>query len=580
MSLRFGTGPLYKVELVAAGRRWQTFALRGALVAILLAFLSLSYWSDWRIRNGTSLSIQEYAGLAESFASTVLITQLSIMLLAAPAATAGAVCLDKARGNLTLLLVTDLSSAELINGKLAGRLTPVLYLVAASIPVLFIVGLMGGVGWELLAGGFVVIVGAATVTAALAFHFSVWVGRTQDALMLADFAIITWLLAYPMGHLTGPPFLTGHTSAMLNPFALLSAPTSENWGLTIADYYVYTAATFGTALLLILIAIWRLRAAVLTQSNRQAAPSRFGHLFRRKQSSRLLDRTPLRWYESHRRRPTRTGRLIGCLFFACVVVATVWTMYESYFGSHFVELPVILIGFFVGFQMLFIVLASVTSLADERSRGNLDILLATPVSTKEVVATKWRSAFRMVRSLLFLPMFIAIWIMAHRYRQGFSIEPFVFMLLMMHLLASGAFYTSLGLMLATRVRSFSRAIGVAVSIYVAMAIAWPILLEMFSVGENTVAILLLPASTPVGCAAAMNVLVTGSTNDNDMLLVVGVAVWTLIYAVAAGVLYFITLRNFNRCMGRISERPARVQRKPTQRRRGLGVEVVEPRGMP
>ncbi len=580
MSLCLGTGPLFKVELVAAARRWQTFALRGALVTVLLAFLSLSYWSDWRIRNGTSLSIQQYAGLAESFASTVLITQLSIMLLAAPAATAGAVCLDKARGNLTLLLVTDLSSAELINGKLAGRLTPVLYLVAASIPVLFIVGLMGGVGWELLAGGFVVIVGAATVTAALAFLFSVWVGRTQDALILADFAIITWLLAYPMGHLTGPAFLTSHTSAMLNPFALLSALTSENWGLTIADYYVYIGATFGTALMLILIAIWRLRKAVLAQSNRKAAPSRFGRLFRRKQSSRLLDRTPLRWYESHRRRPTRAGRVIGLLFFATGAVATVWTLYETYVGKNLVELSVILTGFFVGFQMLFIVVASVTTLADERSRGNLDILLVTPVSTREVVATKWRAAFKMVRPLLLLPMFIAIWTIAHRYRHGLSIEPFVFVFLMMHLLASGAFYTSLGLMLATRVRSFSRAIGVAVSIYVAMAIAWPILLEMFTVGQNTVAILLLPASTPVGSAVAINVLATGSTNDNDMLLVVGLALWTLIYAVGAGALYFITLRTFNRCMGRISERPVCAKRKSTHRRRGLGVESVEPRGLP
>src|SRR5205807_1946157 len=51
---------------------------------------------------------------------------LSVTLLVAPGATAGAVCLDKARGTLLHLLVTDLSSAEIVLGKLAARLLPLL----------------------------------------------------------------------------------------------------------------------------------------------------------------------------------------------------------------------------------------------------------------------------------------------------------------------------------------------------------------------------------------------------------------------------------------------------------------------
>ena len=51
--------------------------------------------------------------------------ELALILLAAPAATAGAVCLDKARGTLDHMLVTDLSNAEIVLGKLAARLVPV-----------------------------------------------------------------------------------------------------------------------------------------------------------------------------------------------------------------------------------------------------------------------------------------------------------------------------------------------------------------------------------------------------------------------------------------------------------------------
>ncbi len=68
-----------------------------------------------------------------------------MVMLAAPAATAGAICLDKARGTLLHTLVTDLSDAEIVLGKLAARLVPVLGLVACSLPVLALGLLLGGI---------------------------------------------------------------------------------------------------------------------------------------------------------------------------------------------------------------------------------------------------------------------------------------------------------------------------------------------------------------------------------------------------------------------------------------------------
>ena len=45
--------------------------------------------------------------------------QLSLVLLAAPAATAGSVCVDRARGWLAHMFVTPLSDTEIVLGKLA-----------------------------------------------------------------------------------------------------------------------------------------------------------------------------------------------------------------------------------------------------------------------------------------------------------------------------------------------------------------------------------------------------------------------------------------------------------------------------
>ena len=75
------------------------------------------------------------AELGEWFFQAVIGTQMTLVLLAAPAATAGAICLDKARGTLTHMLMTDLADFEIVLGKLAARLIPVVGLVACTLPM-------------------------------------------------------------------------------------------------------------------------------------------------------------------------------------------------------------------------------------------------------------------------------------------------------------------------------------------------------------------------------------------------------------------------------------------------------------
>src|SRR5262249_22159586 len=70
---------------------------------------------------------------------------LGLVGLAAPAATAGAICQDKARGSLALLFATDLSDAEIVLGKLAARLVQVLGMILGVAPVLAVATLFGGV---------------------------------------------------------------------------------------------------------------------------------------------------------------------------------------------------------------------------------------------------------------------------------------------------------------------------------------------------------------------------------------------------------------------------------------------------
>jgi hypothetical protein len=121
---RLGLGPVFAYEWRTASRRWHGYALRSLLVLLLLLGLS-GVWL--RSHSGAGeLSAREWAKIGQNFYSTTTLMVLGLVGLVAPAATAGAICLDKAHGNLTLLFATDLTDVEIVLGKLAARLSCVI----------------------------------------------------------------------------------------------------------------------------------------------------------------------------------------------------------------------------------------------------------------------------------------------------------------------------------------------------------------------------------------------------------------------------------------------------------------------
>ena len=124
---------------------------------------------------------------------------LGLVGLAAPAATAGAICLDKARGNLTLLFATDLSDAEIVLGKLAARLVPVLGMILCAAPVLALATLFGGVDPVVARSGPCSwCLACAVFGCSLALTLSVWGRKTHEVLMATYVFGILYLLAAPI----------------------------------------------------------------------------------------------------------------------------------------------------------------------------------------------------------------------------------------------------------------------------------------------------------------------------------------------------------------------------------------------
>ncbi len=146
MHLRLGPGPVFVYEWLTTTRRWQLYALRTLFVGTMLVGMMI-VWHNTTHNNrpDQTVSIQQMANYGEALYLTVVTIELTLVLLAAPAATAGAVCLDKARGTLDHMLATDLSNAEIVLGKLGVRLVPVLSLIACVLPITALAGLLGGI---------------------------------------------------------------------------------------------------------------------------------------------------------------------------------------------------------------------------------------------------------------------------------------------------------------------------------------------------------------------------------------------------------------------------------------------------
>ena len=284
-----GPGPVFASEWLTASRRWQGYALRSLLVLLLQLGLS-GVWLGSHDGAG-ELSIQQVAEIGRGFYAVTTLIVLGLVGLAAPAATAGAICLDKARGNLALLFATDLTDAEIALGKLAARLVPVLGLIACAAPVLALATLFGGVDPAMPTGAILVGLACGVFGCTLALTLSVR-GRKTHEVLLATYAFgIFWLLSAPiwaglvwmLPWWARPAWLPGSLALVpYNPVFLALSPLSAGGPPGLGPMGLGAQARFCalgllSSALLAAAATCQIRAVVIRQAGRGEATRQTDH---------------------------------------------------------------------------------------------------------------------------------------------------------------------------------------------------------------------------------------------------------------------------------------------------------------
>jgi ABC-type Na+ efflux pump permease subunit len=586
MPMRWGLGPVFACETLLNARRWQVYAARSALVLAMLVGM-LIVWTGQaapaRGPGGRSATFRQMAEVGQGFFYALAGIQVSLVLLAAPAAAAGSICMDRARGTLQHMMVTDLSDVEIVAGKLAARLAPVFGLVACGVPVAALAALLGGIEFGALGGAFVVSLALAVFGCALAMAISVRATKTHEVLMAVYMIEGLWLIALPnwwalnrgMG-LRAPP----EWFQKANPYVLVFAPYNQPGFAGAVDYAAFVGAVLALSAALVVASIATLRRVVVEQSGRAEKavrrPAVLGRIFP-SWAGPTLDGNPVLWREWHRNRPSRLARRLWAILLVVTWIMAAWGTYDIITEGIAQPRPNALVfGFLIQllFGMLMLSATAPTTLAEERVRGSLDVLLATPLSTRSIVVAKWWGVFRGALMLGLMPLYVGVLLAAAVPDTPTAIgrfpnplvpltawdRIFAASLCMADFLASCAAIVSLGVALATWVPRLGRAVALNVAAYVLAGIGWILLMELlfsrfFSMVHRwllSTLISLSPIAGPINVIEQLE----GYHWESRTPTWLAIAAVVLIKAAVAGMLLRLTIRTFDRCLGRVPESPS------------------------
>ena len=225
-------------------------------------------------------------------------------------------------------------------------------------------------------------------------------------------------------------------------------------------------------------------------------------------------------------------------------------------------------------------------------RGSLDVLLTTPLPTDRIVLAKWWGAYRVVPALALLPaigcVFLAVGMPDvfpgfRRFGQAAApldlLDRVAFVVLPLALLlVQGALVASIGLALATWSRRIGRAVALSVAAYGLVAFIGPVLLEIvpeilvelgffqdYAAAEFVVEV--IGSACPIVGQMTTFETATWPPAQSRGAFYIGQVIVILATLALALVVLALTMATFNRCVGRVSERPRRAPRPRPPRRK-------------
>jgi ABC-type transport system involved in multi-copper enzyme maturation permease subunit len=426
--------PILQRELRASGRRKSTYIIRCGYAALFAfgALLAISTIMSGMEFESSTMRSQSLSKLAESMVLFVVWFQIIAIVLLAPIMTSPSICEEKQRGTLGALMTTPLTAAQIVVGKMTGRMYQVLLLALIGAPLLLAIRVFGGVPSEWIFAFTSVTLSAAVLAGSLGIMFAMWHDRSGPA---AIFALLTlglmfatpplvmfaiqqtgfdtiesrlgvsqeqFLKLMPYGVASCPPIalamlITDGPISFSIPF-LSGTPFDRIWLLSV----LYMLAV---SVLVLWISSRSMRKLLLQSSGAAPATEQNENksIAKLRSTNRLvgLKSRPIYWREAHRAwLPNIFQRVV-------LGVVLVSLLGFAYYKTDLSETPMHMLIGFSGLCVLLLCSAVMTtsSINGERVADTWDALMTSPVSGKDVILGKY---FAVIRRLAPIAAYIVV----------------------------------------------------------------------------------------------------------------------------------------------------------------------------
>lgn len=192
--MRLKLNPIVKKDLQVAARSmrmsWGLFAYEAVLaLAFMLALLVIQEEASYSyLRNIYSYLVYLFPVLA--------ITQVCIVALIVPVITASSISGEKERQTFDIMLTTCMSPFSIVLGKMVSAMVRILFFVAASMPVMSLAFVVGGLSWSTLFYFLLTIVLLSVFSGSVGIFCSAFCRRSITAVILS-FVIYFIIFALP-----------------------------------------------------------------------------------------------------------------------------------------------------------------------------------------------------------------------------------------------------------------------------------------------------------------------------------------------------------------------------------------------
>jgi ABC-type transport system involved in multi-copper enzyme maturation permease subunit len=258
-------GPIFNREFLTVPRRTNHYLTRAAYLGTLWIICVTAWMASgglWR-----SQTLGETARLGPLLFQILAYVELALFLFFAALSAASTVSQEKDRRTFILLLITDLRNIEIVLGKLLGSLLPIALLLAATLPLLMLLVLLGGVDPRQVGQAILIVAATSLAAGSLGGLIALWRDRTFQALALTVLFLVLYLCL--VNGLAALPALVPQLSAAkverwqewLDPLAALRSvlDPATQLELGISPAYGFTLVMIAITVLLNLWGLLRLR---------------------------------------------------------------------------------------------------------------------------------------------------------------------------------------------------------------------------------------------------------------------------------------------------------------------------------